>query len=129
VLAVAGVAAVVSAGMAVAGSAAAAPSVAPAGQGAGQSVPHPGSSSELLGLSCPSPGSCWAVGDYINGNGADLNQALHWNGARWSSVSVPSPGGTAARSVLFGVRCTADHQAQRCTAHSNRVTHRPQQLI
>ena len=75
---------------------------------AGGFVPHPGSSSFLAGLSCPSPGNCWAVGGYASASGAELNQALHWNGARWSRVSVPSPGGTAAHhvSALSGVACT-----------------------
>jgi hypothetical protein len=45
----------------------------------------PGSSSALNGLSCPSPGSCWAVGDSQKNGGAGLNQALRWNGTRWST--------------------------------------------
>jgi len=90
-----------------AGAAAAASSGLPAALGAGRLVPHPGSSSVLAGLSCPSPGNCWAVGAYASGSGAVLNQALHWNGVRWSRVSVPSPGGTALHDVseLAGVSC------------------------
>jgi hypothetical protein len=78
------------------------------------SVPSPGGTalhdvSELVGVSCALPGSCWAVGIYRNGSGALVNQAMHWNGARWSRVSVPSPGGTASHrvSLLLGVRCTS----------------------
>ena len=91
------------------GAAAAASSGVPAALGAGRLVPHPGSLSVLAALSCPSPRNCWAVGGYASGRGAELNQALHWNGARWSRVSVPSPGGSASHhvSVLLGVRCTS----------------------
>ena len=37
-----------------------------------------------------------------------LTEALHWNGAKWSHVKTPSPGGTAnnADSELFAVRCS-----------------------
>jgi hypothetical protein len=67
------------------GAAAAASSGLPAALGAGRLVPHPGSSSVLAGLSCPSPGNCWAVGDSQRKGGSDLSQALHWNGTRWST--------------------------------------------
>jgi hypothetical protein len=92
-----------------AGAAAATSWGVPAVLGAGRLVPHPGSASILAGLSCPSPGNCWAVGGYASGSGAVLNQALHWNGARWSRVSVPSPGGTALHDVseLVGVSCAS----------------------
>jgi hypothetical protein len=71
------------------------------------SVPRPGSSSELSGISCTSPGDCWAVGDFTSASGAQLNQALHWNGRKWSLVPTPSPGGTqhGASSQLSGVAC------------------------
>jgi len=90
-----------------AGAAAATSSGLPAALRTGRLVPHPGRSSVLAGLSCPSPGNCWAVGGYASRSGAELNQALHWNGARWSKVSVPSPGGTALHDLsdLVGVSC------------------------
>ena len=71
------------------------------------SVPRPGSSSELSGISCTSPGDCWAVGDFTSGSGAQLNQALHWNGRKWSLVPTPDPGQMAQRAFdsLVGVRC------------------------
>jgi hypothetical protein len=88
------------------GAAAAAPSGGAAAPGAGQSVPHPGSSSNLFGVSCASPGSCWAVGAYLNGNRTDVNQALHWNGTKWSLTATPDPGGTGAGAFrLNGVAC------------------------
>jgi hypothetical protein len=39
----------------------------------------------LWSVGCISPASCWAVGFYASGNGVDLNQALRWNGTRWST--------------------------------------------
>jgi hypothetical protein len=65
---------------------------------------------ELVGVSCTAPASCWAVGSSAGaGSAAQLNQVLHWNGRRWSLVSVPQPGGTTASSVsvLVGVSCPA----------------------
>jgi hypothetical protein len=47
----------------------------------------------------------------VKGGGATkatLNQALHWNGHSWFTVTVPSPSkGTRKVSVLNGVRCTS----------------------
>ena len=77
------------------------------------SVPSPGGTapghfSVLYGVRCTSAGNCWAVGEYYRG-GADLNQALHWNGAKWSLVPTPTPGGTLSgdENELFDVVCPA----------------------
>src|SRR5215469_7521430 len=77
-------------------------------------MPSPGGTakdgfSELMGVACPSSVSCWAVGLYGNGTGATPNQALHWNGRKWSLVTAPSPGSTAGGdfSELIGVRCSS----------------------
>lgn len=77
--------------------------------GAGAAVPNPGSTSLLRSLACPSPRSCWAVGSYVNGNGAEVNEILRWNGARWSKASAPNPGATTLNgfSTLFSVACAA----------------------
>jgi hypothetical protein len=68
-------------------------------------------SNVLVGVTCSSPDSCWAVG-YV-GN-LDLiapvsNEALHWNGTHWSKIPTPDPGGSAEEdhSFLYGIRCTA----------------------
>jgi hypothetical protein len=74
------------------------------------STPQPGGHvSELASVRCTSAGDCWAVGDYLNTANAGLNQALHWNGRRWSLIPTPQPGGTARRdfSALGGIRCTS----------------------
>ena len=61
------------------------------------SVPDPGgtgadSVSQLFAVRCLAASDCWAVGNRSAG-GALLNQALHWNGKKWTVVSTPDPGG------------------------------------
>jgi hypothetical protein len=76
-------------------------------------VPSPGGTtggfSGLGRVTCVSPASCWAVGEFIKMHGPGLNQALHWDGRRWSLVPTPDPGGTTtgSNSGLLGVRCTS----------------------
>jgi hypothetical protein len=76
--------------------------------GRGELAPEPGNAAGLLDVFCTSAANCWAVGDFER-NGAWLNEALRWNGHRWSQVTAPSPGGTASGdfSALLAVRCTA----------------------
>jgi hypothetical protein len=74
----------------------------------GQNIPKPGKSSALNGVYCTSSTNCWAVGFYTRSSGgSELNEVLHWNGSKWSQVSVANPGGTGANhfSTLAGVRC------------------------
>jgi hypothetical protein len=87
-----------------------APSMAaPAGD---RSVPTPGIVSSLLGAACASSSNCWAVGAYgtrASNQRTELNQALHWNGRRWSLASLPEPDGvgTGATNHLNDVFCTS----------------------
>jgi hypothetical protein len=76
-------------------------------------TPNPGGTgsgaiNELFGVRCLNPNDCWAVGGYFR-NGAELNQALHWNGKKWSLVKTPDPVGksTGHFNVLADVRCTS----------------------
>lgn len=73
---------------------------------AARRVPKPGMTSALNGVFCTSSANCWAVGDYTP-RLTELNEALHWNGRKWSQVFVPSPGGNGTNhlSELIGVRC------------------------
>ena len=75
----------------------------------------PGSSSRLYEVSCTSASSCFAVGNYVNGAGATLNQVLRWNGSKWSQVAVPQPGGKALDDMnsLSSIACTS---ASNCLA-------------
>ncbi len=92
-------------GSATGGSGAAANAASHASSGAPSaarpSVPSPGPISELFGIACTAPANCWAVGRY---NKIHLDQALHWNGKRWSLVRTPRPG---LDSALDGVSCSA----------------------
>lgn len=54
------------------------------------SAPQPGGTAStdqnnLFWDTCVSSSDCWAVGYIVNTAGDTLNQALHWNGKRWSS--------------------------------------------
>ena len=72
-----------------------------------------GDATELFDVTCTSSANCWAVGDYGKFTGTIskpvklANEALHWNGRKWSRVRTPNPAGTATRRLnsLFGVRC------------------------
>jgi hypothetical protein len=79
-------------------------------------VPNPNSSKPLVdnqvhGAVCSSTRNCWAVGEQsIEGSTAIKNEALHWNGKRWSLVTTPNPGGTGSASdsnTLLSVRCNS----------------------
>ncbi len=78
------------------------------------STPQPdgtktGAENILFGATCGSAGDCWAVGTFggRSASTAVRNQALHWNGARWSLVKTPDPGGTGMgdNNELGSVRC------------------------
>jgi hypothetical protein len=78
-------------------------------------TPNPGGStsgdrSELLAVACVSATDCWAVGESERGNSApELNEALRWNGRKWSKVRTPNQGGTASddRNELNAVACAS----------------------
>src|SRR5215472_15076095 len=84
------------------------------------SVPNPGGirngdSSELFGIRCTSASNCWAVGHAQKLFHADLDEALHWNGKKWSAVPTPTPAGILSgdNNRLDDVTCTS---AARCLA-------------
>ncbi|MGA8459014.1 MAG: hypothetical protein WB800_26685, partial [Streptosporangiaceae bacterium] len=67
------------------------------------SVPNPGgtgadSVSELFAVRCAAAANCWAVGER-SGGGALLNEALHWNGKKWTAVRTPDPGGKGSGKI------------------------------
>ncbi len=53
--------------------------------------------------------SCWAVGGYGKANGATVNQALYWNGRKWSLTRTSNPAGTgpADNNLLYNVSCAS----------------------
>jgi hypothetical protein len=79
-----------------------------------KSLPQPagtsdGDSQELLSVRCVSATNCLAVGDAGAAAGPAFfqNEALHWNGTKWSNLPVPSPNGTATGdfSTLSSLAC------------------------
>jgi hypothetical protein len=59
-------------------------------------VPSPnagpaGTDNDLWGVTSPSAGSAWAVGNFNPGS-ASKTLVLHWNGSTWSVVRSPNPG-------------------------------------
>src|SRR5262249_14222180 len=77
-----------------------------------QAVVPPGASrSYLNGVSCLSPGSCTAVGNYQSGKHAHVTLAERWNGTSWSIQATPNP--PAPRAGLSAVSCLS---ASFCTA-------------
>ncbi len=80
-----------------------------------ESTPDPAgtTNAQLNAVSCSSPSSCSAVGDfYQNATGHTLTLAETWNGRIWSIQNTPDPAGTTA-SALLGVSCTS---STACTA-------------
>jgi hypothetical protein len=78
------------------------------------SAPSPGGSATgdanlLTAVRCTGATNCWAVGFSQPNGGALLNEALHWNGTKWTVVPTPTPGGVSAGSVnqLNEVVCAA----------------------
>lgn len=71
---------------------------------------HGGSDNELTALACSSSADCWAGGYFYNRAAAQLNEALHWDGATWSLATTPQPGGTSSNhdgNALYGLSCAA----------------------
>lgn len=70
----------------------------------------PGDFSDLVSITCTSATNCWAVGRYGHQGATStvtLNQALHWNGTRWTRVTTPNPAGSGQNddNVISGVSC------------------------
>ncbi len=75
------------------------------------STPQPGThGNNLDAISCTSASNCWAVGgQYVTPCGygcSPSNEALHWNGTKWSLVTTPVGTGSDG-SYLSGVSCTS----------------------
>jgi hypothetical protein len=92
-------------------------------------VPSPGGSatgdsSFLLGVRCAGASDCWAVGVTGQSGAAELNQALHWNGTKWSVVPTPSPGGLLAgdASQLNEVVCPSATNCWAVGAYGTQAT-------
>jgi hypothetical protein len=67
--------------------------------------------SQLRSVSCVSPTSCTAVGDYLK-RSAYVTLAEQWNGRSWKVIKTPNPSGSD-QVTLAGVSCTT---ARACMA-------------
>jgi hypothetical protein len=87
--------------------AAAGPASAAAAWSVAASPSPAGPSDGSLGrVSCPSSGTCFAVGWYSHSSGNASPLIERWNGIAWAFVSTPKPTGSVA-AVLEDVSCTA----------------------
>lgn len=74
--------------------------------------PEGAKTTDLVGVSCVSTSSCWAVGAYFDAENVQIPMAVRWNGTAWSVHTVPSPSGIQA-GTLLAVDCAS---ASSCTA-------------
>jgi hypothetical protein len=82
-----------------------------------QATPSPagGRGSQLIAVSCPTPGACSTAGLNANSTGTPLPLAEGWNGTTWAIQATPNPSG-AKISGLDAVSCPAKSA---CTAVGN----------
>jgi len=68
-------------------------------------IPSPGVSDLdlILGLDCPSAGTCWAVGTRGSQTGESVNMILRYRSGRWRVIQPPQPPGRG--NELLGVAC------------------------
>jgi hypothetical protein len=71
-------------------------------------APNPGKApyySFLNQVKAISATDAWATGAYYGGSayGGDKTLMLHWNGAKWSQVTAPNPGGTGENSIVNAI--------------------------
>lgn len=78
------------------------------------STPDPGGTSdsdfnELGGVACMAATDCWAVGYFTSSSDGVRNEALHWNGKKWTQLATPDPGGEGATAGnrLEAVACAS----------------------
>ena len=69
-------------------------------------TPDPGSTgNHLYAVDAVSPDSIWAAGMQLSGNSPDQGLVEHWNGTRWSVVTMPAPA-SADLVMLDGISAT-----------------------
>jgi hypothetical protein len=72
-----------------------------------------GDVSALDAVRCPTAADCWAAGtsgQVSTSGGAFDNEVLHWNGRKWATIKVPSPGqpdNGRTENALNALSCTS----------------------
>src|SRR5260370_569637 len=64
--------------------------------------------SELVAVSCRSPGACTAAGDYVTGANVDATLAERWNGTRWA-IQAPHNTPRSASPPRTSHSCPSSH--------------------
>jgi hypothetical protein len=84
-------------------------------------LPNVGTQQNILnGVSMPSPGTAWAVGDYIDGKFEQQTLVEHFDGNVWSVVPSPSPG--QKQNILYGVAAISDRDVWAVGASQDSAT-------
>ena len=80
-----------------------------------QTTPDPtgATASALVGLSCSTAKTCWAVGHSYDTSGTELTLAESSNGTVWKVRATPNPAGATASYIDGGVSCSARQGLQR----------------
>jgi hypothetical protein len=78
--------------------------------------------SVLQSVSCPATTSCLAVGYSEDSAEVDFALAAHWDGARWSVESAPTPSG-GLTSYLDGVSCPSTSDCSAVGEYENGPDH------
>jgi hypothetical protein len=68
--------------------------------------PGPVQRDQLLGVSCASAASCFAVGSFVDGDGVTRTLVEQWNGTTWAIATSPNPS-AATSSTLRGASCVS----------------------
>jgi hypothetical protein len=86
---------------------------------------RPGDDSELIGLGCGAPTSCWGAGyaGRFEPTETFQNEILHWSGKKWTTVKVPDPGGAKTGDSNFLLADTCDGSANCWAVGEYRNTH------
>ncbi len=81
----------------------------------------------LEAIACLAASDCTATGSYVNGSGATVPLAEHWNGTSWQVQSTPSPEGATSSSLLAiscssSTACTAVGSSSKVIEHEESIT-------
>ena len=62
---------------------------------------------DLLSVSCPAPGSCAAVGIYMDTSAQEVGALLTLSGGTWTAIRAPLPGNVSVPAEILNVSCGA----------------------
>jgi hypothetical protein len=86
-----------------------------------QTTPSPtgATASALVGLSCSTAKTCWAVGHSYGTAGTELTLAESLNGTVWNVQATPNPAGATASYIDGGVSCSAPKACSAVGSYTN----------